>query len=196
MSRENLLRIPRAGDALLVVDVQNDFLPGGSLAVAAGEQVLAPLNRWLARFATAGLPIYASRDWHPRGHCSFHARGGPWPPHCVAGTAGAAFAPTLALPPQTVIVSKGTGDDTEAYSAFAGTALADSLRGRGIGRLFVGGLATEYCVLSTVRDALEQGFHILVLVDAIRPVDAGDGDAALATMRGLGAVLLAEGERE
>lgn len=172
-----------------MVDVQNDFLPGGALPVAAGKEVIAPLNRWGARFASAGLPVHASRDWHPPGHCSFRAQGGPWPPHCVAGTPGVAFAPELALPPDAVIVSKGTSADAEAYSAFAGTPLAGLLRTQGVRRLFVGGLATDYCVLHTVQDALAQGFAVVLLAEAERPVDArpGDGEAAIQPMGARGA---------
>lgn len=182
------------GDALLVVDVQNDFLPGGALGVTDGDTVVAPLNRWLARFTAAGLPVYASRDWHPADHCSFHAQGGPWPPHCVAGTPGADFAPALELPPQAAMVYKGSDRDAEAYSAFAGTGLEQALRAQGVRRIFIGGLATEYCVLNTVRDAVQAGLDAVVLADAVRPVDvhAGDGAAALATMRSLGAALLHE----
>lgn len=173
------------------MDVQNDFLPGGALAVAGGDTVVVPLNRWLALFDAAGLPVYASRDWHPADHCSFRAQGGPWPPHCVAGTTGAAFAPGLELPSLVTIVSKGCDRSAEAYSAFAGTTLEHALRAQGIRRLFVGGLATEYCVLNTVRDAMHAGLDVVVLADAIRPVDVhpGDGAAALEAMRSLGATL-------
>ena len=177
-------------DALLVVDVQRDFLPGGSLAVPGGDAVVPVLNRYLGLARGKGLAIVASRDWHPKSHCSFRARGGPWPEHCVAGTAGAEFAPGLALPPDAVIVGKATGSETDAYSAFEGTGLAQRLRGRGVSRLLVGGLATDYCVLNTVRDALKEGFQVLLLEDAIRAVDVkpGDGERAEREMREAGAV--------
>lgn len=182
---------PRAhrGDALLVVDVQNDFLPGGSLAVPAGDMVVAALNRYLARFESAGLPIYATRDWHPPDHCSFREQGGVWPPHCVAGTEGAAFSPLLQLPASAVVISKAARREVDAYSGLAGTGLAERLREADIVRLFVGGLATDYCVLNTVRDALEQGFAVVLLLDAIRAVDVapGDGQRAIAEMLRLGA---------
>ena len=110
----------RPGDGLMVVDVQNDFLPGGSLAVAGGDEVVPPLNAYIAAFARAGLPIFATRDWHPPNHCSFRTRGGPWPPHCVAGGEGARFAPGLALPPSTVVVSKDTLPEQDTYSGFQG----------------------------------------------------------------------------
>jgi nicotinamidase/pyrazinamidase len=178
-----------AGDALLVVDVQNDFLPGGALGVHDGDAVIAPLNAAIARFRRAGLPIYASRDWHPPDHCSFLAAGGPWPMHCVAGSRGAAFAAALALPPDVPVISKGTEVGRDAYSAFDGTDLERRLRHDGIRRLFIGGLATDYCVRWTVQDALTQGYEVVVLRDAVRPVDVrpGDGARALRAVRRRGA---------
>lgn len=183
---------PGGADALLIVDVQNDFLPGGSLPVAQGNAVIAPLNQWIKRFRRAGRPIYATRDWHPPDHCSFHAQGGPWPPHCIAGSTGAQFAAALALPETASVVSKATTPQTEAYSGFAGTDLADRLRAQGIERLFVGGLATDYCVKNTVLDALRLGFAVMLLADAVRAVDAqpGDGERALAEMQAAGAQFL------
>lgn len=183
-------RGPQAGDALVVVDVQNDFLPGGSLAVSGSDAVLAPLNAWIARFVDGGLPVFATRDWHPAEHCSFLAQGGPWPPHCVAGTPGARFAAALALPPGASMVSKATTRDRDAYSGFAGTTLHAELEALGIRRLWVGGLATDYCVLTTVVDALRLGYRVVLLVDCIRAVDAtpGDGERAIAAMVAAGAV--------
>jgi len=180
---------PGSGDALLVVDVQNDFLPGGSLAIPDGERVIAPLRQWLGRFAAAGLPVFASRDWHPAEHCSFRAQGGPWPPHCVAGTPGAEFAPALELPATVRVVSKSTRCDSDTYSAFTGTDLDFQLRGLGVRRLFVGGLATDYCVLNTVREALRLGYRVVVLRNAVRAVEAqpGDGARAVAAMLAAGA---------
>src|SRR5512143_1116273 len=116
------------GDMLLVTDIQNDFLPGGSLAVAGGDDVVPILNRYIGEFVAHGLPVYATRDWHPEGHCSFHAQGGPWPVHCVAGTQGAEFAAALALPPDTTVISKASSQDREAYSSFQGTNLDSCLR--------------------------------------------------------------------
>lgn len=165
---------PGAGDALLVVDVQNDFLPGGSLAVPRGDEVIPPLERALREFVARGLPVFASRDWHPPRHCSFRERGGPWPPHCLRGSHGGRFA--LALPPSTEVVSKGTLTDADAYSAFDGTDLAARLRARRVRRLFVGGLATDYCVRRTVEEALARGFAVELLVDAIRAVEIAPGD--------------------
>jgi nicotinamidase/pyrazinamidase len=181
------------GDALLVVDVQRDFLPGGALAVPHGDAVIPALNRWLARAQRAGAPVFASRDWHPADHCSFTARGGPWPPHCIAGSAGAQLASELHLPHDLRIVDKATRSDRDAYSAFMDTGLADALRAAGVGRLAVGGLATDYCVLNSVRDALQQGFEVYVLEDAIRAVELspGDGDRAKREMRLAGARFVA-----
>jgi nicotinamidase/pyrazinamidase len=176
-------------DALIVVDVQNDFLPGGSLAVPRGDEVVPVLNGYIERFHARGLPVFATRDWHPAEHCSFRSRGGPWPPHCVAGSKGAEFAPGLELPRSTRVISKATREETDAYSGFNATDLAVQLRAAGVTRVFVGGLATDYCVLNTVKDALQEGFAVVLLADAVRAVDVkpGDGDAAIAEMRSLGA---------
>ena len=177
------------GDMLLVTDIQNDFLPGGRLAVAGGDEVVPVLNRYIGAFLAQGLPVYATRDWHPDGHCSFHPQGGPWPVHCVAGTPGAAFAATLVLPSDTTVISKATSQDREAYSSFQGTDLDSRLRATGIRRLFIGGLTTDYCVLNTVRDARQLGYEVFVLADAIRAVDVqpGDGQRAEEEMARLGA---------
>lgn len=179
----------QAGDALLIVDVQSDFLPGGSLAVPRGDEVIAVLNGYLAAFRQAGLPVLATRDWHPGEHCSFLPQGGPWPPHCVAGSVGASFAPGLQLPADAVVISKATERHHDAYSGFEGTELDRVLRQAGVGRLFTGGLATDYCVLNTVRDALRLGYQTMLLQDAIRAVDVqpGDGERAIAQMLEQGA---------
>jgi len=176
-------------DALVVVDVQNDFLPGGSLAVPEGDRVVPVLNRYIETFAARALPIYATRDWHPGNHCSFKAQGGPWPPHCVAGSTGAAFAPGLKLPAQITIISKATAADQDAYSGFEGTDLDARLKALGVRRVFVGGLATDYCVLNTVRDARRHGYDLCLLTDAIRAVNVkpDDGQRAEEEMRRLGA---------
>lgn len=180
---------PGPGDALVVVDVQNDFLPGGRLGVARGDEVVPVLNRYLDVFRARGLPIYATRDWHPTDHCSFRARGGPWPPHCVAESPGAAFAPGLQLPPDAAVISKAATADNDAYSGFEGTDLDARLRRAGVRRLFVGGLATDYCVLNTVRDARRLGYAVRLLRDAVRAVDVkpDDGRNAEAEIYRLGA---------
>jgi nicotinamidase/pyrazinamidase len=181
----------RKGDVLVVVDVQKDFV-SGSLAVPDGEQVIAPLNRYIGVFTRKGLCTVATRDWHPPDHMSFREQGGVWPAHCVAKSEGAAFAKGLALPEGAWLVSKATAPDREAYSGFEGTDLERRLKRLGAKRLFVGGLATDYCVLNTVNDALELGYTVMLLVDAIRAVDrqAGDGDRAVTAMRAAGAVAL------
>ena len=172
---------PKAGDALMIVDVQKDFLPGGALAVPSGQEVIAPLNRCSGEFERRRLPIFATRDWHPADHCSFRERGGPWPAHCVAGSTGAEFAAELSLPPDVRIISKATEAQAEAYSGFQGTNLAEQLAGLGCSRLFLGGVATDYCVRETALDARSGGFDVIVLEDAVRAVDvhAGDGERAL-----------------
>jgi len=177
-------------DAVLIVDVQVDFLPGGNLGVRRGDEVVPALNRYVVAASRKALPVFATRDWHPQNHCSFRARGGPWPEHCVAGTPGAAFSPGLELPRDAVVISKATTPDADAYSAFQGTDLAQRLRALGVTRLLVGGLATDYCVLNTVLDARKAGFEVLLLADAIRAVDVkpGDGDRAEREMRSAGAV--------
>ncbi|MGZ5119274.1 MAG: nicotinamidase [Burkholderiales bacterium] len=179
----------RRNDALLIIDVQRDFLPGGALAVPAGDAVIPVLNRYIALAERHGIPIVASRDWHPRNHCSFRP-GGPWPPHCIAQTEGAQFSPDLRLPRDAIIVSKATDESADAYSAFQGTGLAVDLRARGVQRLWIGGLATDYCVLSTVLDARKEGFDVFLLEDASRPVEVhtGDGARAVTRMRDAGAV--------
>lgn len=185
--------IPGPGDALIVVDVQNDFLPGGALGVDEGDQVVPLLNRYMQRFAANGATVVLTRDWHPVNHCSFAARGGPWPPHCVQNTAGAAFPASLEFPDTLVLVSKASTSEKDAYSGFDGTRLADHLRAIGVNRVFIGGLATDYCVLNTVRDAVEAGFETLLLEDAIRAVEVkpGDGKKAIEEMSDLGATIVA-----
>jgi nicotinamidase/pyrazinamidase len=176
--------------ALLIEDLQRDFLAGGSLAVPGGDEVIPVLNRYIRLARNMGMPIFASRDWHPKDHCSFKSHGGAWPDHCVAGTPGAEFASDLKLPRDAVIVSKATRSDAEAYSSFDGTDLALQLRNLGIKRLLVGGLATDYCVLYTVCGALAAGFGVLLLTDAIRAVNVKpeDGECAELKMRQAGAI--------
>lgn len=176
-------------DALLIVDVQHDFLPGGALGVRNGDEIVPILNRYIALARGRGIPVIATRDWHPPDHCSFRARGGPWPVHCVADTPGAAFSPQLQLPQDAILVHKATRADEEAYSTFHGTGLAQKLRDAGVRRVLIGGLATDYCVRHSTRDALAEGFEVVVLEDAIRAVDVqpGDGARALDEMKTAGA---------
>jgi nicotinamidase/pyrazinamidase len=188
------LTIDPARDALVIVDVQNDFCPGGALAVPDGDRVVPVLNRYAERFTRQSAPIFASRDWHPARTRHFKAQGGAWPPHCVQGTAGAEFHPGLRLPASAEIVSKGMDPDEDAYSCFQaetgdGMPFAAVLGEHGVGRLFVGGLATDYCVKATVLDALKEGFEVVLLEDAVAAVEVvpGDGERALAAMREAGA---------
>lgn len=179
----------KRGDALVVVDVQRDFLPGGALGVPEGDRVVSVLNRYIALFRDQALPTVFTRDWHPADHCSFHDQGGPWPPHCIAGSDGAAFAPGLDVAATAEVISKATEAQADAYSGFQRTGLGELLHRLGCGRLFIGGLATDYCVLATVRDALADGFEAIVLRDAIRAVNVhpGDGERAERDMRDAGA---------
>ena len=180
--------------ALLIVDVQNDFCPGGALAVPDGDRVIPVLNRAIERFSEAGLPVFASRDWHPPDTKHFKTRGGPWPPHCVAGTPGAAFHPDLRLPPGATVVSKGQDRNDDGYSAFEATTddgrtLADDLRERGVTDLYVGGLTTDYCVRATALDARAAGFRVTVLADAVAGIDEDDSRRALDEIRAAGAIV-------
>ena len=178
--------------ALIIVDVQNDFLPGGALAVPRGDEIIPVLNGYIAQFEQQRWPIYATRDWHPRNHCSFREQGGPWPVHCVVNTKGAEFASSLRLPSSAQVISKPSAPDRETYSGFEGTALEELLREASVGCLYVGGLATDYCVLNTVKDALRRGFKVRLLRGAIRPVNVNptDGQNAEDEMVRLGAVIL------
>ncbi len=155
-----------AHDALIIVDVQNDFCPGGALAVADGDAVVPILNRLAAHFGT----VVATQDWHPAAHSSFVAQGGPWPPHCIADTPGAEFHPDLDLGALDLVVRKAMLTAQDAYSGFDGTDLAAQLRARGVRRVFVGGLALDYCVDATARDARAAGFATAVIGDATRAV--------------------------
>jgi len=178
-------------DALILVDVQNDFCPGGALPVSQGDDVVPILNRWIEEAERAGAVIAATRDWHPRDHVSFEARGGPWPEHCVQGTRGAEIHPGLELPAQTLIINKGSDPDRDSYSGFEDTGLADVLRARGVRRLWVGGLALDYCVKATVLDARREGFETHLIESATRAVAAkpGDEDRALEEILLAGAVI-------
>ena len=185
--------------ALLIIDVQNDFCLGGSLAVANSDRVIDALNRYIDEAVATGVPIYASRDWHPAVTDHFQSYGGQWPVHCVAGTTGAQFHPDLRLPANTIVVTKGDRENSPGYSAFEGRtadgmSFREHLQKHRIARLVVGGLATDYCVRHSVLDALADGFATLVLEDAIAGVDvsAGDSARALDEMRQRGAVVASD----
>ncbi len=179
-----------SGDALILVDVQNDFLPGGSLAVPMGNEVIPILNRYIALFHVHGLPIFATRDWHPPEHSSFLKQGGRWVPHCIAATPGAAFPTSLELPSDIHIISKATHREKDAYSGFDDTQLNTLLKSDGICRVFIGGVATEYCVLNSIKDALQYRYVTFVLEDAIRAININphNGRHALEEMVHLGAI--------
>ena len=176
--------VVKNSDALLITDIQKDFLPGGALPIDNGDEIIPVLNDYIRRFETAKALVLASRDWHPLNHVSFTTQGGPWPPHCIQETGGVKFSPDLRLPDHTVVISKGTNPEKEAYSAFDGTSLAHELRTLGIKRLFIGGLATDYCVVNTVLDGSKLGFETIVLIDATLGFNAelGDVDRAVESM--------------
>lgn len=177
--------------ALIVVDVQNDFCPGGTLAVPHGDQVVEPLNKLIDEFLERGDPVYKSRDWHPRTTRHFAAYGGTWPVHCVQHTKGAQFHAALRDDPRIKVISKGLGE-ADGYSAFDETELAAELQKAGVQELVVGGLATDYCVKNTVLDALGRGFKVKAVKDAMRPVELqpGDGERAIEEMRAAGAEII------
>jgi len=176
----------RPGDALIIVDVQIDFCPGGALPIDHGDAVVPVLNRWIAAAVDARVPIVASRDWHPRHHLSFVESGGEWPVHCVQDTPGARFHPELKLPESTVVVTKGVRFDRDQYSAFDETGLATELRKQDVKRLWVGGLAQDVCVRATVLDARREGFETIVIADATCPVTRAGGERANDDMRQAG----------
>ena len=177
--------------ALIVVDVQNDFCPGGTLAVPHGDEVVEPLNQLIDEFLERGEPVYKSRDWHPPTTKHFEDHGGVWPVHCVQNTKGAEFHPALRDDSRITVVSKGLGD-TDCYSAFDETDLLDQLHQQNVEEVVVGGLATDYCVKSTVLDALKNGFKVKALANAMRAVDVepGDGERAIEEMRDAGAQIV------
>ena len=176
--------------ALIVVDVQNDFCPGGTLAVANGDEVVGPLNKLIDKFLDKNLPVFKTRDWHQPTTKHFQRYGGTWPVHCVQNTTGAEFHPQLRDDPRIHIVSKGLGD-TDCYSGFDETDLAAQLHNENVDEVLIGGLATDYCVKQTVLDAIKNGFHVVALEDAMKPVDLnpGDGERAIAEMQTAGATL-------
>ncbi len=179
----------QSGDALIIVDVQKDFCPGGALPIEDGDKVVPVLNRWINAAITKEAPIYISRDWHPLNHPSFKQRGGPWPPHCIQDSDGARFHPDLQVPESAIKVTKGVRFDQDQNSAFDQTGLADQLRNDDVQRLFVGGLAEDVCVLATVLDGCKEGFEVVLITDATRPVTITAGEEAREKMRTAGAWL-------
>lgn len=187
----------QTGDALVAVDMQNCFLPGGNLGIAGSDRIIEPIDHMIRIFTQKKLPIALSRDWHPSDHISFREQGGPWPAHGIAGTTDAAFSSELIIPEGAVIFSKATDKYSEEYSAFhaksdTGLTLQAWLEQKNTQRVWIGGLATDYCVLNTVRDLRQAGYAVMVLTDAVYAVNvtAGDGDRALADMATRGAELV------
>ena len=181
--------------ALVVVDVQNDFCEGGVLAAQSTSSLIGPLNQVVDSCTVAGMSVFFTRDWHPLDHSSFLSQGGPWPPHCVRNTRGAAFPDRLHVSSDATIVNKGVAKNDDGYSMFGGTNLAETLAALEIGGLAVCGIAAEYCVLESVRDACRRGFRTVVLEDLVRAIEVRPGDLqrALHEMEALGAVLSTSG---
>lgn len=177
------------GDALLVVDMQEDFLPAGRLPVTEGDAIIPTINRWIESAVEKGVPLYFSRDWHPPDHCSFKEQGGPWPVHCVRDEPGSDFAPELNVHERGVILEKGTTASRDAYSAFDETGLADELRRQGVNRVWICGLAQDVCVRATAIDARREGWDVHVLMDATRPATAEGGREAAADLTNHGVAL-------
>jgi len=180
----------RSTDALLIVDLQLDFFAGGKLTVPYAEEILPAVNELVDEARKSGTQIVLSRDWHPPDHMSFAAQGGEWPQHCVRGTRGAEFHPDLRLPPGALFVSKAKRAEREQYSDFDGTSLAEELRRRGIDRIFVVGLAEDFCVKASAIDAAHLGFETHVLRAATRPVTPEGGEKARAEMRAAGVTVI------
>ena len=180
------------GDGLLLVDVQNDFCPGGALPIEKGDKIVSVLNQWIEAVQAKGIPIYASRDWHPVQHMSFEGHGGNWPPHCIQDTDGAMFHPELKLPINVVKITKGVRFDQDQNSAFDQTGLAEQLKRDGVRHLWIGGLALDVCVLATVLDARRLGFEVHVILEATRPVTPEGGEETIRTMREAGAHIVNE----
>ncbi len=178
--------------ALLIVDVQNDFCPDGNLSVPEGDKVISVLNNYIDIFKNKELPIFASRDWHPEETKHFKHGGGNWPKHCIQNTEGAKFHPGLNLPDEAIIISKGMDSQSEGYSVFEGKSqqgesFQDILARLGVEELYIGGLATDFCVKHTALEALKRGFKARLLVDAIKGVDPEGAKAAEAEMIAKGA---------
>jgi len=187
----------KINSALVIVDVQNDFCPGGALEVYNADEIILVINRYMELFRGKGLPIIASRDWHPRETKHFEKYGGIWPEHCVQRSFGAMFRAGLLLPPDTLVFSKGMDPERDDYSALqarndTGTSMTDVLKKVGIRELYICGLATDYCVRQTALEGLHLGFSITVLLDAVQGVELKPGDSkrALDELEAAGAVLM------
>lgn len=181
---------PGKKSALILVHLQNDFCPGGALPVTEGDTIIPLINHYISLFQSEGLPVIATRDWHPPDHCSFKEQGGMWPVHCVQGSRGAQFRADLHIPNGSLIISGATNPKKEAYSTFDGTSLNDHLEDMGIKTLYIVGLATDYCVKQTVLDGCKLGYRVVVLEDAVRGVNLQPDDSpkALQDMVAAGAL--------
>ncbi|MGW8303958.1 MAG: isochorismatase family protein [Desulfobacterales bacterium] len=184
------------GDGLLIIDVQNDFCPGGALAIEKAAEIIPVLNDWIKEARRVGLPVYASRDWHPDGHISFKAQGGPWPPHCIQDSDGAEFHPALRLPDDVVKITKGVRFDRDQDSVFDETGLTEQLTRDGVRRLFIGGLALDACVLASVIDARKAGFEVQLILDAVRPVNEKEGREALSKIKKSGSEIVTTDKKD
>ncbi|MCS7244357.1 MAG: nicotinamidase [Candidatus Calescibacterium sp.] len=184
--------IDLSDSALIVVDMQNDFLPGGSLEIPNSDTIIPVVNEYIKFFEARGLAVIYTRDWHPENHISFKENGGRWPRHCVQNTWGSEFHPQVYLPKNYLVISKAFYPDLEAYSGFQDTELNQKLNEMGIKNLFVCGVATDYCVLNTVLDAINLGYKVFLLIDAVKGVDLNPNDSedAVKKMVSAGAELL------
>jgi nicotinamidase/pyrazinamidase len=188
----------QGADALLIVDAQIDFFPGGALPVPQGDVILPVINQWIKAAIEKNIPVLASRDWHPAHHCSFKEQGGPWPVHCVQNSIGAQIHPAIKLPFNVIIINTADNPDREAYSAFQGKTvegmmLNDVLKAKGIQRLWVGGLAMDYCVCESALEARKYGYEVHLLLDATRPITPTTGEDALRRMKAAGIILEPDG---
>ncbi|MDV3104543.1 nicotinamidase [Thermococcus waiotapuensis] len=175
-------------EALIVVDMQRDFMPGGALPVPEGDKIITKVNQCIKKFQERGALVVATRDWHPENHISFKERGGPWPKHCVQNTPGAEF--VVEIPENAAVISKATEPDKEAYSGFEDTELNEILQKNGVERVYVCGVATEYCVKATAMDALKLGYETCIIVDAIRGINPEGEKRALEELQKAGAKLV------
>lgn len=184
----------KKGDALLIIDAQNDFFPGGALPVAEGDQIITTINNWLAARSDAGIPVFASRDWHPIDHCSFKEQGGPWPMHCVQNSKGAEIHSQINLPDDAIIVNTAYEPSKEAYSAFQGQTpdglgLHEAMQKKDIKRIWLVGLAQDFCVCESAIDGRKKGYEVHLLIKGTKPIHEETGEDALQRMRAAGVVI-------
>lgn len=179
-------------EALIIIDMQRDFMPGGALPVPEGDKIIPTIEELIKKFEQRGALIVATRDWHPPNHISFKEQGGPWPRHCVQNTEGAEI--VVSLPKDAIIISKADKPDKEAYSGFEGTELAEILKEKGVKRVYICGVATEYCVKATALDALKHGFEVYLIKDAVKGIKREDEEKALKELEEKGAKIISSAE--